>query len=734
MRLRNLLSPLAAAALVSAAFVVPNATSSSAATLASESFDGLSSVLTTRTTDTAIPATTVGYTHTPPNGWSVTNASSMAGLGMDEWRGWAFATPSFWTAAQGGQGRENFTKAAGVLAVADNDEWDDRNNPGDQLFASTLTSPAWSVAGKSAVSINYDSSYRQTGPQVAALEVSFDGGPRQRLFSYSTATLGDQVHLENRAVTVRVTVPAGATSMRASWVIEQARNDWYWAIDDVSLTDQPAAGTEPPLPNGSQVPDGTSLDKVLLVVMDGARYDRMRSISLPSFQSLEAQGSWAPSYIQDTALAGTWSGPGHSSIHTGVWPDKHKVLDNSFSGNALATYQPLFVRLQALRPALSTFSTLDWTPINTYLIGSPDVKLQQPDISDKAATDRASTDAAIAALAQNPDVLHVYLHDADHTGHTLGSDSDAYLDALRRVDGQLGRLVAAVKSRPTYAQERWQIIVTTDHGQTGAGHGGDQHTSRLGWILAAGSGLPVGSTRQWRQVDVLPTILKHLGIPIDPAWGLDGTPIGTASTDPFDTVAVTQGVVDEPAKPSYSGGWSGALPTGWTKTSNTGILGVTEYRGWNLMDAEFWTTSQEGQGRGSFVRSRGAIAVADPDEWNDVGNPVGTGARFDASLRSPWQTVTSGQSVTVDYVSHYKHVASTTDPQKAQLAAEYSNGASTVLWSADAATGALFDISKPMRLTTTAPTGATSVRIRWRLYDAGNNGYWAIDAPKVQVS
>ena len=171
MRLR-LTALTACTAVVLTGIVAPTAT---AATIGSENFDSLAGSLQPRTTETGIPADLLGWTHTAPSGWTVTSADSMTGKGMDEWRGWSFATPQFWTAAQTGQGRESFTKAGGVLAVAENDEWDDANSPADQLFESTLTSPAYSVAGKSKVYVNYDQNYRQTGPQVAAADVSFDG-------------------------------------------------------------------------------------------------------------------------------------------------------------------------------------------------------------------------------------------------------------------------------------------------------------------------------------------------------------------------------------------------------------------------------------------------------------------------------------------------------------------------------------------------------------------------------
>lgn len=727
------LSTATALAIAGLAVAAPPAT---AAPIGAENFDGLQPSLQPRTTETGIPAGLLGVTHTAPSGWSVNTIDSMTGKGMDEWRGWSFATPQFWSAAQTGQGRENFTKSSGVLAVAENDEWDDANNPADQLFESTLTSPAYPVGGKSKIYVNYDQNYRQTGPQIAAVDVSFDGGAPQRQFTYSTAILGDQVYRENETIAVPVNVPAGAQSVKVSWVMEDATNDWYWAIDNMSVNDEARDGAIPPVPKvqtPDDLPPGTSNTKVLYVNMDGMRWDKKLQAGTPNMDAVGAKGQFGPSYIQDNAIAGTNSGPGHTNVFTGVWPDKHNVLDNSFNGYRKEEYPDFISRAEGLRPELSTFSTLDWAPLNQFLIDKPDVKMQQNG-ANQQVTDRQSTDAALDALTNHdPDLMFVYLHDVDATGHGIGSDTPEYLEAIRRVDAKFGELVRAVRARErANPKEKWLIIAATDHGQTGQGHGGDQHTTREGWVLAAGPRIPTERqlTRQWRQVDVMPTIYRHLGLPIDPAWGLDGIAIGTPSADPFDTVKTDQSVVDEPAKPADSGGWSTKLPKSWSRVDKTPAgSGVTEYRGWRLMDGEFWATSEEGQGRGSFVRGRDVIAVADPDEWNDKGDPVSTGAVFDSALTTPSVAVRKGKGVSVDYVSHYKQVAAG-QPQRAEVVAEFDNGVKRVLWSADAANGAKFDISKAMHLVTAVPNGAKKVRVSWHL-TAGNNGYWAIDGTKV---
>ncbi|MET4157242.1 alkaline phosphatase family protein [Agromyces sp. PvR057] len=717
------------------------AATTAATTSFSEDFDSLSGSLGPSVHETHIPKATLGWTSTAPTGWTVANEASMGAKGKSEWRGWTFATPSFWAAAQGGQGREAFAKGTGVVAVADNDEWDDGNNPGEQLFASTLTSPSVAVTGGSTVHVNFDSNYRQTGPQVAALEVSFDGAAPERLFEYSTAVLGDQVYLQDRTLTQPVPVPAGATSMKLGWVIEKATNDWYWAVDNISVDSEPRAGAESPLPDPgpqpSDVPDGISSRKVLFIDFDGVRFDKLTEYATPNLDALAAKGQMGVGYMQDNALGPTVSGHGHANLLSGVWVDKHQSPDNNFTNPNIEAYPDVLTRLEQVDPGFSTFSTADWKPLNEHLILRPDVKIQQTGASPAATDEQSVADALEVLGTRNPDAMVVYLHNGDATGHSYTAESPQYKTTIEKLDAQVGELVAAIEAREAASDEDWLILASTDHGFTGYGHGGDQHLTRMIWTLASGGDVPVSgtATRQWRQVDIAPTTLAHLGVDIDPEWGLEGVPIGTESTDPFDTLVGSLGdVVDEAPKPVFSGGWTKQAPRDWQIDEQTPDLGVAEYRGWSFMDGEFWATSEEGQGRGSFVRARDVIAVADPDEWNDKGNPTASGARFDSTLYSPWQDVRPGGAVDVSFLQHYRQITAGV-PQHAEVIAEYDDGTSQVLWSRDGvADGALFEINQPVAFSTTAPAGDVSkVRIGWRLSDGANNGYWAVDAPEIRA-
>ena len=130
----------------------------------------------------------------------------------------------------------------------------------------------------------------------------------------------------------------------------------------------------------------------------------------------------------------------------------------------------------------------------------------------------------------DPDVLFVYFGATDEAGHDTGPLSPAYDRALLAQDAHLGRLLEAIDARasdPRRAEERWTVLVTTDHGHLDSGgHGGDSRAEREVFVVLAEPGGPArpGGTRldTPRLIDIAPTVLDRLGIPVDPAWGLQG--------------------------------------------------------------------------------------------------------------------------------------------------------------------------------------------------------------------
>lgn len=205
--------------------------------------------------------------------------------------------------------------------------------------------------------------------------------------------------------------------------------------------------------------------KVLFIGIDGCRADVLMGANTPAIDDLLTHAV----YSTDGLCAfKTWSGNGWSSMLTGVWHTKHGVTDNTFSGANFTNYPDFISRMETYNSALKTISCVHWGPINTTII-------QNANIKNTYATDLEVKNGAVAALnTDNPDVLFVAFDDVDHAGHTYGFDStiSQYVSTIETTDSYVAAVVAAMKSRPNYANEDWLVVVTTDHGGNLAGHGG----------------------------------------------------------------------------------------------------------------------------------------------------------------------------------------------------------------------------------------------------------------------
>jgi arylsulfatase A-like enzyme len=90
-------------------------------------------------------------------------------------------------------------------------------------------------------------------------------------------------------------------------------------------------------------------------------------------------------------------------------------------------------------------------------------------------------------------------------------------------------VLTALKNRKNYGDEDWLILVSSDHGGKGTGHGGGHREPEIlnSFLILHGHVVKPGKLNQQTYlVDVPMTALTHLGVAIDPAWNLDGKPVG----------------------------------------------------------------------------------------------------------------------------------------------------------------------------------------------------------------
>lgn len=306
---------------------------------------------------------------------------------------------------------------------------------------------------------------------------------------------------------------------------------WAWLLPLFSVTIPTAAIRPPdaladlqPSPDPSRppatAPHGDRRRKVLLIGIDGLRPDALLSARAPRLRGLISEGAFASHASADRI---TRSGPGWASILTGVWHDKHNVVDNDirdFHGNK---YPAFFSRLKEKRPGLRTAAIVNWAPIREKLISGADY-------ATATGNDEAVASQASALLrAGDPDVVFLEFDAPDHAGHEYGFSrfSPAYARAIRKVDRLVGKLLDDIEARPERAGEDWLVVCTTDHGGSWRHHGKDIPAHRRVFLIVSGSRTKQGERIQGASlVDVAPTISAFLGISPDRAWGWEGRPVG----------------------------------------------------------------------------------------------------------------------------------------------------------------------------------------------------------------
>ena len=194
--------------------------------------------------------------------------------------------------------------------------------------------------------------------------------------------------------------------------------------------------------------------------------------------------------------------------------------------------------------------------------------------------------------------------------------------------------------------------------------------------------------------------------------------------------------------------WTDVPPEGWiVDNSNVSTIdnpnsGVVEFEGWRFVDKEWWITTAGGQRREEFLNATGIVAVADPDEWDDFGTPrPETLGFFDAKLTTPAidLSMVGANEAKVFFHSSWRDE----EIQKATLTAYYDDPANTTIellrWDsapdlADGTPNPNFKDDAPNEGLTydlQNPSGASSVQLEFRVFDAENNWWWAFDNLKV---
>lgn len=187
---------------------------------------------------------------------------------------------------------------------------------------------------------------------------------------------------------------------------------------------------------------------------------------------------------QATSTAPSWA-----TMLTGKWAKEdggHGVADNGM-------YKPASVKTFLTEAAESGYSasfTTSWREhqARTYQYDIEYAIVNNLDVTYTHCPDDAATFYDVLARVADPnidtDVIFCTIEGTDHAGHDtkFGIQHPEYIEGFTEEDDYGYRILSAIYNRPSYAEEDWCIVISTDHGGYKYSHGGQSIMERATWL------------------------------------------------------------------------------------------------------------------------------------------------------------------------------------------------------------------------------------------------------------
>jgi predicted AlkP superfamily pyrophosphatase or phosphodiesterase len=232
-----------------------------------------------------------------------------------------------------------------------------------------------------------------------------------------------------------------------------------------------AAGCAAPL--GQALP-GDEEPFVILVSLDGMHPDFLERANTPTFDRIAREGVTArgltPVYPSKTF-------PNHYSIATGMYADRHGLVDNSFWDPALEAMYRLSDRRAVQdgrfydgEPIWVTAERQGLRTASYFWVGTeaPVQGVQPSDFRyfDGSVPNEARVDTVLYWLSrpqgERPNLALLYFQEPDAVAHDHGPDAPEVDAMVAELDGVVQRLLDGVARLPF--GERVNIVLVSDHG------------------------------------------------------------------------------------------------------------------------------------------------------------------------------------------------------------------------------------------------------------------------------
>jgi predicted AlkP superfamily pyrophosphatase or phosphodiesterase len=270
-------------------------------------------------------------------------------------------------------------------------------------------------------------------------------------------------------------------------------NKWQEAVNQTELYRLICDHFYSPLPKGKKV------KKAIVIGYDGCTAEMLNNTAdVSAIRHLLSDGGhgifsyaggrpYPEELMQETSTA-----PGWCSMLTGTLADFNGIDDNGI----VKEIEPktLFIKLIEDGAARSCGFYVSWgghfvDGNSTYLKEKEYIEANGLSASYICADDDDGTCANTLGDIAKPDCsdfIFTILEYTDHTGHRCDYRSDVreYVEAFNSAEKAGESCIKAIESRPSYSDEDWLILITSDHGGFERGHGGPTLQERITFIIS----------------------------------------------------------------------------------------------------------------------------------------------------------------------------------------------------------------------------------------------------------
>lgn len=260
--------------------------------------------------------------------------------------------------------------------------------------------------------------------------------------------------------------------------------------------------------------------RVILIGIDGVSAEALQYAQTPVINNLINQGVIS---LKTRGVMPTVSAPNWATILTGAGPEQHGVTNNNWSlsnqgfdptvRDADGYFSSIFTVIRKQMPKAVTAMFYDWQWLGTFVNKKYITKEQY--IQGYVMV----TSVALNYIKkEKPVFTFIYYGHPDEVGHSNGFGSKEYYQSINDIDTEIGKLINGLKE--SGADKNTSILITSDHGGLGSGHGGESMIElEVPWILS-GPGIKKKFLLEIPNdlANTAPTIARILGLRIPAEW------------------------------------------------------------------------------------------------------------------------------------------------------------------------------------------------------------------------